>query len=295
MQHLIQQFEQTFNDSADCYRFLYELKWAEGFKCPRCAHNKCYTIETREQPLYECRSCAHQTSLTSGTVMEKSRTSLYKWMLALFLFTHPLVEGVNASRLAECLQVTYKTAWSMLSKIRRALSQLDNAMPLDGNVDVIVTAYCRPLIGSLLPHPKETPVIIGANLEPDTGETSSIKMKIADPSMLRSSNSNFLYPEGEKLFSARNIKERARVTFIRQPINHRTKCNALRLLAKHARKWIAQVYRGISGPYLQFYLDEFSFRYNHFMSRNLAGVALNRLCQACVQFPGSLMAPSHST
>ncbi|MFD1956592.1 transposase [Paenibacillus thailandensis] len=262
MQELLHQFEEQFETPEDCYSFLLQIKWPGGFECPRCSHRQCYVIATRKLPLYECRDCRYQASLISGTVMEKSRTSLRKWLLALYLFTHPSIDGLNAVRLAECLKVTYKTAWSMLHKIRQAVSQFDDAKPLDGKVDVIVTPYCRPLLGSLEPHPKESPVIVGANLNEASNEASVIKMKIAERSMLRATNACFLFPQGEQWFTSCHSSETASVTYIRKPIDYRPQTIVLRQLAKQAQKWMARLYRGISGPHLQSYLDEFCFRYN---------------------------------
>lgn len=268
MRELIEQFNKRFGSSEECYAFLFRIKWPGGFICPLCSHRQCYVIATRKHPLYECRACRHQSSLTSGTVMEKSRTSLYKWMLALFLFTHPHVEGLNAVRLAECLSVTYKTAWSMLFKIRRVVSRVENRSLLNGSVDVIVASYCRPLIGSLLPHPKETPVVVGVNLDETGTKASAVKMKIAGPTMLRASNSCFLFPEGEHWFASRHTAGDADIRFIHQPIRQRPQSLALRRLAKQAQKWAARIYRGISGHHLQSYLDEFCFRYNNSFNRN---------------------------
>lgn len=282
MLELIEQFEKRFGSSEECYAFLFQIKWPGGFECPICSHKHCYVISTRRLPLYECRACRHQSSLTAGTIMEKSRTSLRKWMLALFLFTHPLVEGLNAVKLAECLNVTYKTAWSMLGKIRRAVSRIDDCQPLNGNVDVIVAAYCRPLIGSLLPHPKETPVVVGANLDETGSEASAVKMKIADPSMLRASNACFLFPEGEHWFASCCAAEDAEIRYIHQPIRHRPQSLTLRMLAKQAQKWAARIYRGISGRHLQSYLDEFCFRYNYRTQGISAESAFLTLSQASV-------------
>src|SRR5690554_457477 len=78
-------FQQQFDSEESAVSFLFCAKWPNGFRCPRCNHQEAYVITTRKQPLYECHSCRHQTSLTAGTVMENSRTSMFKWLAAFFL------------------------------------------------------------------------------------------------------------------------------------------------------------------------------------------------------------------
>ncbi len=54
-----------------------------GAACRKCCHQETYEITTRKAPLFQCFSCKHQTSLTSGTVMEKNRKPLRKWLWAI--------------------------------------------------------------------------------------------------------------------------------------------------------------------------------------------------------------------
>lgn len=81
----LETFNERFADEKDCFDLIYKVKWPTGYKCPRCGHPHAYTVATRRLPLYECMSCRHQSSLTAGTIFTKSRTSLRKWLLALYL------------------------------------------------------------------------------------------------------------------------------------------------------------------------------------------------------------------
>jgi hypothetical protein len=66
--------------------------------------------------------------------MEKTRTDLIKWFLAIFIIAHDK-RGVSATRLSEELEVTYKTAWLMLHKIRQAMRNRDANYTLAGIVE----------------------------------------------------------------------------------------------------------------------------------------------------------------
>ncbi|WP_373232266.1 transposase, partial [Cohnella sp.] len=85
----------------ECIQALFEAKWPNGFRCPRCEHTLAYLISTRRLPLYECKSCHQQTSLTVGTIFEGSRTPLHLWFQALFL--HTQTNSVNALQLSQII------------------------------------------------------------------------------------------------------------------------------------------------------------------------------------------------
>ncbi|WP_168120173.1 transposase [Paenibacillus sp. HB172176] len=130
---ILKQFNQRFEDEEACVSFLYELKWPNGFRCSECGYHHAYTIASRKQTLYECASCAKQTTLTANTLFHKSRTPLSKWLLSLYIVTF-YEKGVNAVQLQELLSVTYKTAWNILHKIRQLVSGLDQTVLLSGFV-----------------------------------------------------------------------------------------------------------------------------------------------------------------
>lgn len=75
------QFQKEFNNEEACYKHLFQKKWENGFECHKCKHTHAYETKTRKLPLYECAKCHHQTSVTAGTIFEKTRTSLYLWVL----------------------------------------------------------------------------------------------------------------------------------------------------------------------------------------------------------------------
>ncbi|WP_414694734.1 transposase, partial [Paenibacillus sp.] len=73
---------------------FFRRRWPDGFRCPFCAFPEFYLISTRSLPLYECRRCRRQTSVTSGTIMHKTRTPLAKWAAAVEALSSS--SGLNA-------------------------------------------------------------------------------------------------------------------------------------------------------------------------------------------------------
>ena len=99
--------------------YLAHARWPEGFVCPACGSQKHCVLSNG---LYQCGECHHQTSVTAGTFLHRSRVSLRKWFLALYLVTQDK-RGISATQLAFSIGVNYKTAWRML---RTQTSQFQN-------------------------------------------------------------------------------------------------------------------------------------------------------------------------
>ena len=85
-------FQERFPDDAACLDYLAASRWPEGFNCPACAGRRAWGLERRH--LWECADCHHQTSVTAGTVMHGTRTSLRLWS-AYLVATH--TPGISAA------------------------------------------------------------------------------------------------------------------------------------------------------------------------------------------------------
>ena len=106
---------------------------AGRFFCPRCGNKGAYHIESRG--LYQCLECRHQTSLTAGTVMHRTRTPLVKWFWAIYLISSDK-RGHSALALSRKLDIGIKCAWMMLHKIRKAMEGRDAEYQLAGLIQV---------------------------------------------------------------------------------------------------------------------------------------------------------------
>ena len=116
-------FMDRFGIEEACRAYLYEKRWAKGFVCPKCgAVDEPFQIVSRN--LYQCKHCNHQTFVTAGTVMDKSRTSLRKWFLAIYLMSKDK-RGCSAMQLKRELKIAYDTAWTISHKIRKAMGNRD--------------------------------------------------------------------------------------------------------------------------------------------------------------------------
>ena len=112
------EFERRFATEEACRAYLEQLRWPEGFRCPRCGAPKAWPVRRR---WWQCAACAHQTSVTAGTIFQDTRTPLVTWFRAMWWVTNQKT-GVSALGLQRTLGLrSYKTAWTWLHKLRRAM------------------------------------------------------------------------------------------------------------------------------------------------------------------------------
>ena len=113
------QFLDWFPDEASCQEYIELLRWPEGFFGPRCSEPNDPVRLSRSRLM--CRVCRHQSSVTAGTVFEKTRTPLRTWLAAAWYVTNQK-NGVSALGLQRVLGLgSYQTSWAMMHRLRRAM------------------------------------------------------------------------------------------------------------------------------------------------------------------------------
>ena len=118
------EFEDRFKTEADCRAYLIAARWGGEPACARCASRRLWTL--REGTRFECAECGHQTSLTAGTVLEKTRKPLKMWFRAIFEITSRRT-GISAKDLQRIMGFgSYETAWTWLHKLRAAMVRSDS-------------------------------------------------------------------------------------------------------------------------------------------------------------------------
>ena len=114
----IEEFEARFSSEETCREYLFQLRWPEGFRCPRCSHGKGWAVGAT---LWQCCQCDHQTSATAGTVFQDTRKPFKMWFRAMWYVTSQK-NGASALGLQRVLGLgSYQTAWAWLHKLRRAM------------------------------------------------------------------------------------------------------------------------------------------------------------------------------
>lgn len=122
--------EPQFQDSNAAREYLENLRWPDGPVCPHCGviggH---YALKgaSHRPGLLKCKDCRQQFSVTVGTVFERSKIPLHKWLLAAYLLCSSK-KGMSSHQLHRMLGVTYKTAWFMTHRIREAMNDTSGGL-----------------------------------------------------------------------------------------------------------------------------------------------------------------------
>ena len=130
-----------FQDTDKAREHLESLRWPDGPFCPHCGSTKepmKLKGEKCRSGLYKCSEykCRKQFTVTVGTVFERSKVPLNKWLMAVHLMCASK-KGMSAHQIHRMLGVTYKTAWFMCHRIREAMQ--DDGSPLGGNDGTVVS------------------------------------------------------------------------------------------------------------------------------------------------------------
>ncbi len=127
-------FQHMFPDDDACAAWLIEMRWPDGFVCPRCGHEKGWAL-CRKAHTFACTGCRRQTSVTAGTILHASKLPLTVWFWAADLMaTHS--NGISALQLRKQLAIgSYRSAWLLAHKLRASMVEPERN-PLSGLVDI---------------------------------------------------------------------------------------------------------------------------------------------------------------
>ncbi|GAC1667505.1 MAG: IS1595 family transposase [Candidatus Acidiferrum sp.] len=131
--------EARFNDDDAAREHLELIRWSGKPFCPHCGAtdriNKS-NANSHRAGLYHCGDCRQQFTVTVGTVMERSKVPLHKWLLANHMLCSSK-KGVSAKQIERTLGVTYNTAWFMMHRLREAMKPVPAPEPMGGAGKVV--------------------------------------------------------------------------------------------------------------------------------------------------------------
>ncbi len=129
-----------FQDADKARQFMEAERWPNGPYCPHCGNSDRDKItglkgKAHRPGLYQCAECREQFTVTVGTVYERSKVPLNKWLLAIYLMSAGK-KGTSAHQIGRTLGVTYKTAWFMCHRIRESMRD-DSPSALGGSGQIV--------------------------------------------------------------------------------------------------------------------------------------------------------------
>jgi transposase-like protein len=260
------EFRDRFSTEEACAAYLAELRWPDGFVCPECgarAWRMC-------RGLFLCRGCRRQVSVTSGTIFHGSRKPLRLWFEAMWHITEQKY-GANALGLQRILGLgSYHTAWRWLHRIRQAMVRPGRDR-LHGTVEVDET-----YIGGAKPgkpgRSAEGKAIVAVAVE-DTSVPGVTKRGMGRIRLARVSDAS---AASLGAFLQANVSPGSRVrtdgwsgytpmppeTYAHDIVGS-TDLVICHLVASLLKRWLLGTYQGAVEPQqLDYYLDEYTFRFN---------------------------------
>jgi len=286
--------EARFSTEEACREYLFHLRWPDGFCCPRCSHSTAWTIG---KVLYQCTECHYKVSITAGTIFEGTRKPLTLWFRAIWLVTSSK-NGASALGLQRILGLgSYETAWTWLHKFRRAMVRPGRDR-LSGQIEVDET-----YIGGEKPGKRgrgaygKSLVVISAQIDDNhIGRIRLRRVIDASAASLEAAIEQSIEPGSTILTDGwKGYSQLESLGYVHETIRHESaigdnllpRCNRVASLLK---RWLMGTHQGgISHDHLDYYLDEYTFRFNRRTSRYRGKLFFRFLQQAMATKP----APYH--
>ncbi len=283
-----------FPDDAACLTYLERLRWPNGFACLACGVVGEPWRQTRGR--LTCSSCRHQTTVTAGTVFDKTRTPLATWFAAIWYVTNQKL-GASALGLQRVLGLgSYQTAWTMLHKLRRAMVRPDRDL-LGGEVEVdetYVGGEEEGVAGRFTR--KKAIVVIALEIKRPRGYGRVRLRRISDVSAdsLVPFVCDVVLPDAVVLTDGwLGYKPLSREGYTHKPTNIKASGDPAHVVmpgvhrvASLLKRWLLGTHQGAVRPkHLDAYLDEYTFRFNRRTSRSRGLLFYRLLEQAVVTGP----------
>lgn len=263
------EFEARFRSEQACREYLFQLRWPGGFRCPRCGAAKAWPLGS---VLWQCAACDRQVSVTAGTIFQDTHTRLTVWFRAMWWVTAQK-NGVSALGLQRVLGLrSYQTAWAWLHKLRRAMVRPGRER-LVGTVEVDETFLGGLEEGVRGRGTEKKALIVVAAQEEGRGVGRIRLRRIPDASagslipFIEDSvePASVIHTDGWLGYEPLEKKGyRHSGTYLRR--REESPCELMprvHLVVSLLKRWLIGTHQGaVSHKHLDYYLDEFTFRFN---------------------------------
>ena len=284
----ISELEARFSSEEACRAYLFRLRWPDGFRCPRCGGSKAWPFRSVR---LECGDCGHQTSVTAGTIFQDTRKPLVLWFRTMWWVTSQK-NGASALGLQRVLGLgSYKTAWTWLHKLRRAMVRPGRDR-LAGRIEVDET-FVGGLEEGVRGRQTETKALVVIAAQEDGAGIGRIRMRRAADASAASLESfiaeniapgSVIHTDGWPGYSG--VAARGYVHKVTVLTGKKQSASELmplvHIVASLLKRWLLGTHQGaVSREHLDYYLDEFTFRFNRRNSKT-RGKLFYRLVQQAV-------------
>jgi transposase-like protein len=278
--------DSRFQDADKAREWFEAQRWPHGPNCPHCGNADPEAIRKLEgkkhRPgVYQCNACREQFTVTVGTVMERSKIPLNKWLMAMHLMGSSK-KGFSAHQLHRVLGITYQSAWFLAHRIREAMDDKGQSGPIGGegkvveadetyfgNKETITTRTKKGKSGHASKRPVVALVERGGkarffHVQRATKETvrDLLVRNVSRKSTLHTDESPLYTRTGGEFDSHRTVKHSAG-EYVRYEDAGIVHTNTVENVFSVFKRGMQGVYQHCSEKHLSRYVNEFEFRYNH--------------------------------
>ncbi|MGB7556009.1 MAG: IS1595 family transposase [Candidatus Korobacteraceae bacterium] len=268
-------FDRQFPDDAACLEWLKNRLYPDGIYCENCEQiTKHYRLKS--SPSYSCEHCGDHVHPTANTIFHKSPTPLTTWFYAMYLMSATRC-GISAKQIERETGVTYKTAWRMFKQIRSMLGP-EKSGPIGGfnrRVEMDESYFgaknvrggkrgrpsaqnpTKVAVVGMVQRKGEVRAFVAADTTADTLR-GLVKEHVLPKSLVFTDDYRSYQGFGARGYTHRRINHSEGVYVVGD-----THTNTIEGFWSLVKNGIRGVYHNVGRHYLQTYLDEFSFRYNH--------------------------------
>jgi transposase-like protein len=263
----IREFFTLFPSDEACLTHLFEARFGQGYKCPRCEREANW-YRIKAERAFSCQWCGNHLHPTVGTPFEDSRTPLQLWFYAIYLFTTSR-HGVPALELKRQLGVTYKTAWRMGHQIRKHIANVDGEWPLSGIVEIDETYVGGRKKGAQFRGGTGKAVVVGMLQRGGqimTKLVESNRKRVLQPII----EANIAKGSDVHTDNLRSYDDLTKAGYNHETVSHTTgeyvrgsvHVNGVENFWKHLKGSINGTHMHVSKKHLDKYTKEFEFRFN---------------------------------
>lgn len=279
-------FERRFGNEAACREYLATLRWPDGFVCRKCQSKDAWQTD---RGIWRCRQCRFDNSVMAGTIFQDSHLSLMLWFRAIWFITSQKY-GASALGVQRMLGLgSYKTAWLLLHKLRHAMVRPGRDR-LSGIIEVD-EAYWGGEEAGVPGRKLVDKAMIAVAVEQDGKRLGRIRLRQIyghDRSTLHGFIRDSIEP-GSTIKTDGLPAYQGLVGYEHEATVQRQQPKEVHLLplVHHVisllKRWFLGTHQGaIQAEYLDYYLDEFVFRFNRRTSKS-RGKLFYRLVEQAAQ------------
>ena len=284
----LMELERRFATDQACREYLFALRWPEGFVCPRCGGRQAWAAR---RGLWLCGQCRYEASVTAGTIFQDSHLPLTLWFRAIWHVTSQK-NGASALGVQRVLGLgSYRTAWAWLHKLRRAMVRPGRDR-LAGTVEVDETYWGAVEEGVVGRLTEKKALILVAAQHDGSHKIGRIRMRqvsdLSRPTLHAFITENIepgsvVRTDGLETYGGLKGYRHDPIVITGSGKTADELLPRVHRVVSLLKRWLLGTHQGaVSHKHLDYYLDEFTFRFNRRTSAS-RGKRFYRLVQQAAQ------------